>query len=127
MTLESKPNTNGYDVWLGYPVSFVAEVKCNVPINKGSIYGSAQRKGIEKDVIGLVNGKRKASILPQTCLKFFVFLDTPEVRAANEHLLTVSDIFKQNMLFNYDNNTVSRTDVIYGIYVSPKSQNNSDF
>jgi len=121
IVFESKPNSNGYDAWLGYPVSFVAEVKCNIPINHGSIYGSAQRKGIEKDVIGLINGKRKASMLPHSCLKFFVFLDTPEIRRANEQLLTVSEIFKMNMLFDYENTKLSRTDIIYGVYVSPNA------
>jgi len=121
IVLESKPNSNGYDAWLGYPVSFVAEVKCNIPINRGSIYGSAQRQGIENDVTGLMNGKRKASMLPHSCLKFFVFLDIPEIRKANEHLLTVSEIFKKNMLFDYENTKLSRTDIIHGLYVSPKS------
>ena len=45
MALAAKPNANGYDVWLGYPVAFVGEVKCNIPINGGSVYGSAQRAG----------------------------------------------------------------------------------
>lgn len=75
--LQAKPNANGFDVWLGYPIAFVAEVKCNVPINGGSIYGSAQRNGIEKDIAVLLQGKRKSSINSQSCPKFFAFLDLP--------------------------------------------------
>lgn len=66
IALESKPNSNGYDIWLGYPVCFVGEVKCNMPINNGTIYGSAQKLGIERDIHGLLRGKRKAPLNPST-------------------------------------------------------------
>ena len=36
----SKPNTNGYDIELSSP-DIVAEIKCNIPINAGTEYGSA--------------------------------------------------------------------------------------
>lgn len=117
IALGAKPNSNGYDAWLGYPISFVAEVKCNIPINRGNIYGSAQRRGIEKDLDGLLNGKRKANMLPHSCLKFFAFLDLPEVRQANKHLATVNKTFKEKVLFVAEGTKLNRTDVIYGIYV----------
>ncbi len=117
IVLEAKPNSNGYDAWLGYPVAYVAEVKCNLPINGGNIYGAAQRKGIEKDLDGLLNGKRKAHIMPQKCLKFFAFIDLPEVRQANKHLASVNEIFKENVLFIPKDAELTRTDIIYGVYV----------
>jgi len=97
--LGAKPNSNGYDIWLGYPVSFVGEVKCNIPINNGSIYGSAQRSGIEKDIRGLFEGKLKSSINPEKCQKFLAFLDLPQIRAANKHLLSVSEICREKLVF----------------------------
>lgn len=117
IVLEAKPNSNGYDAWLGYPVAYVAEVKCNLPINGGNIYGAAQRKGIEKDLDGLLNGKRKAHIMPQKCLKFFAFIDVPEVRKANKHLASVNKRFRENVFFPPKNAELTRTDIIYGVYV----------
>lgn len=85
--LLAKPSSNGYDVCCGGAIPFIAEVKCNVPINGGMRYGSAQRSGILKDVDGLFLGKTKSAPVPAQSLKFMVFLDLPEVRAANRHLL----------------------------------------
>jgi hypothetical protein len=121
MVLEAKPNANGFDVWLGHPIAFVGEVKCNVPINKGSIYGAAQRHGIEKDVTALLQGKRKASINPKSCLKFLAFLDRPEIKSANEHLLRVSRICKDKLVFVSDGIPLERHDIVYGIYVAPEA------
>ncbi|MGO2373330.1 MAG: hypothetical protein ACTH5C_13340 [Pseudoalteromonas prydzensis] len=118
IVMEAKPNSNGYDVWLGYPVTFVGEVKCNIPINNGSIYGSAQRHGIEKDIAGLLNGKSKASINPESCPKYLAFLDIPQIRAANEHLLRVSDVCRNHLVFVEGEKELSRTDIVYGVYVS---------
>ncbi len=115
---ESKPSTNGYDIWLGYPITFVGEVKCNIPINGGSVYGSAQRIGIEKDISGLLNGKRKAPLNPVSCLKFMVFLDTQEVRKANEHLQRVSSLCKEKLIFQQNHESLDRVDIVYGVYIS---------
>lgn len=84
--LTTKPSTNGYDVHCKTPPAFIAEVKCNVPINGGRIYGSAQKNGIISDLNALLHGKSKASQVEPGSLKFMVFLDLPEVRAANDHL-----------------------------------------
>ncbi|MFA6972264.1 MAG: hypothetical protein WC208_12810 [Gallionella sp.] len=119
--LRSKPNANGFDVWLGYPIAFVAEVKCNIPINKGSVYGAQQRHGIEKDVTSLLEGKQKASMNPQSCLKFLAFLDRPEIRAANQHLLGISKICKGRLVFVAEGTELNRHDVVYGVYVAPEA------
>ena len=34
-------NANGYDIKVSEPVKIIAEVKCNIPINGGTVYGSA--------------------------------------------------------------------------------------
>jgi len=120
IVLRAKPNANGFDVWLGYPIAFVAEVKCNVPINGGSIYGSAQRHGIEKDIAALLQGKSKASINSQSCPKFFAFLDLPEIRNANAHLLRVSKTCKEKLVFVSENTEFDRLDIVYGVYVAPE-------
>lgn len=118
IVLESKPNSNGYDIWLGYPVAFVGEVKCNIPINNSSKYGAQQRKGIERDISGLIFGKRKATINSEKCPKFIAFLDLPEVREANEHLLSVSNICQKHLVFIEAGADSDRLDVVYGVYVS---------
>lgn len=117
IVMDSKPNANGYDIWLGYPVSFVGEVKCNIPINTGFKYGSQQRMGIEKDIKGLLNGKLKASIASEKCPKFLAFLDLPEIRKANEHLLKVSSICRENLVFVESDSDISRLDIVHGVYV----------
>jgi hypothetical protein len=126
IVLKSKPNANGFDVSLSNPVAFVGEVKCNVPINNGSTYGSAQRHGIEKDVTALLHGKRKSHISPQSCLKFLAFLDRPEIRCANEHLLRVSKICKDKLVVVSDGIELERHDVIYVVYVVPKVTTQAD-
>ncbi|WP_237133128.1 hypothetical protein [Pseudohongiella sp. O18] len=97
--LQSQPNTNGFDLEIPEPVGVVAEVKCNVPINGGSVYGSAQRNGIVKDIDALMEGKSKSPIDPTNCLKFLVLLDTPEVRAATRHLVKNLKRHKEAVVF----------------------------
>jgi hypothetical protein len=86
----AKPSANGYDIQCLAPVPLAAEVKCNIPVNGGTKYGAAQRNGILADIDALLNGKSKAAVLTPNALKFMVFMDLPEVRAANEHLLKSS-------------------------------------
>ena len=119
IVLGAKPNSNGFDVWLGYPVAIVGEVKCNVPINRGSVYGSAQRNGIEKDMKALLNGKLKGRIKTDSCLKFLAFLDTPEIRSATHHLAQSSATCKEKLVFPAEGESLHRTDVVYVAYVSP--------
>ncbi len=83
--LSSKPSANDYDVHHKSSPSFIAEVKCNVPVNGGTIYGAAQKNGVIDDIESLLDGKSKASPVEPGALKFMVFLDLPEVKAANEH------------------------------------------
>ena len=116
--LSQKPNSNGFDLWLTEPIAFAAEIKCNIPINKGKIYGSQQRAGIEKDILNLINGKRKSYINSKLMKKFMVFLDLPEIREANEHLLKTNDFFRNNVIFVDDSKKFHRINVVYGIYVA---------
>lgn len=125
MILETKPNANGFDVWLGYPMAFVAEVKCNVPVNGGVKYGAQQRFGIIADVEALLVGKRKASMMTQGVLKFMAFLDLPEIRAANEHLLSTNLGLAQKLIFLEPKQVPSDLTYVHGVYVtlwSPEPQ-----
>ena len=85
--LNTKPNANGYDLEISDPIQVIAEVKCNLPINRGNVYGSAQRDGIAKDIVSLMHGKSKSTTDPQSCLKFMVLLDKPEIRQATRHFV----------------------------------------
>jgi len=103
--LSTKPNANGYDIEVSGSVNIIAEVKCNIPINGGKVYGSAQKNGIAKDIGALINGKSKSQINPTKFLKFMVFLDLPEIRTATEH-------FVKNMKEGKELITYARNDIL---------------
>ena len=116
--LRSEPNTNGFDLEVREPISVVAEVKCNVPINGGSVYGSAQRNGIVKDISALMEGKSKSRTKTSDCLKFLVLLDTPEVRAATRHLVKNLKQYKETVVFVEPGLKPDRKDKLYVVHVS---------
>ena len=115
--LEAKPSANGYDVLCSIPRPLVAEVKCNVPVNRGTKYGAAQRNGILADIDALLTGKSKAPPLAPDALKFMVFMDLPEVRAANEHLLKSACMKSRSFRILADGDVPSDPSVVYGVHV----------
>lgn len=116
--LSKKPNSNGYDIHCAVPVPFVAEVKCNIPVNGGTKYGAAQRSGIMKDLDALLYGKSKTSSVDPNSLKFMVFIDLPEVRAANNHLLVSSSIAPKAFHFLKENEVPTDSGLVYGVYAA---------
>lgn len=114
--LNTKPSSNGYDIQCGLPVPFIAEVKCNIPINGGKTYGAAQKAGILKDIEALLQGKTKASPVSQGSLKFMVFIDLPEVRAANEHLVNSNSKISKAFRLLAAGETPSDPAVVYGVH-----------
>jgi hypothetical protein len=114
----TKPSSNGYDIHCTAPVPFVAEVKCNIPVNGGRKYGAAQRTGIVKDIDALLNGKSKASSVDRSSLRFMVFIDLPEVRTANDHLLASSSMATKAFRVLKENEVPNDPDIVYGVYVS---------
>jgi hypothetical protein len=115
--LTAKPSSNGHDVHCNGSPSFIAEVKCNVPINGGRIYGSAQKNGIINDIEALLHGKSKAALAAPGTLKFMVFLDLPEVKAANDHLKSSnSRIAKEFVILRPQEKPVDHN-VVYGVHV----------
>lgn len=115
--LTTKPNTNGYDVHYKTSPAFIAEVKCNVPINGGRIYGSAQKNGIISDIEALLHGKSKAAPVEPGSLKFMVFLDLPEVRAANDHLKSSNSKIAKEFVILPPQEKPRDHSVVYGVYV----------
>ena len=115
--LTTKPSTNGYDVHCKTAPAFIAEVKCNVPINGGRVYGSAQKNGIISDINSLLHGKSKASPVEAGSLKFMVFLDLPEVRAANDHLKSSNTKIAKEFAILRGHEAPSDHNVVYGVYV----------
>ena len=104
--LETKPNTNGFDIEFStQKLNVIAEIKCNIPINGGSVYGSAQKIGITKDINSLFNGKNKSNINTDDYFKFMVFLDKPEIREATSHFVKNSKNNKGNICF-FENETM---------------------
>ena len=115
--LSTKPNANGYDIQLSDPIKLIAEVKCNIPINGGNVYGSAQKNGIAKDIDALINGKSKSSITPGGYYKFIVFLDRPEIREATKHFVKNMKAGKELITFAEEDASVESTEKIYVVYV----------
>lgn len=116
--LQTKPSSNGYDIFCSGPIPFIAEVKCNIPINGGKKYGSAQRNGIIKDIQALKGGKSKSAAVDERSLKFMVFVDLPEVRAANMHLLSSSAIAALGFQLLGENQVPDRTDLVYCVHAT---------
>ena len=67
------PNANGFDIEIEKPIKLVAEVKGNIPIKQGVIFGSAQNDGIKKDLRSLKKGKKKSTTDPDGFYKFNMF------------------------------------------------------
>ena len=114
---KTKPNANGYDIEISEPVKLIAEVKCNVPINGGVVYGSAQKNGISKDIQALINGKSKSSIQPNDYYKFMVLLDKPEIKNATEHFVKNMKSEKERIIFVNKNTKIKSTNSVHIIYV----------
>lgn len=100
------------------PIKVVAEVKCNIPINIGDVYGSAQRDGIAKDIDSLVNGKSKSPINSEDCFKFIVFLDRPGIRRTTTHFIKNMKVHKELMSVIDETTGQMSTDRIYVIFVT---------
>ena len=115
--LGTKPNANGYDIEVSEPVKLIAEVKCNIPINGGRVYGSAQKNGIAKDIGALINGKSKALIDPADYLKFMVFLDLPEIRDATQHFVRNMKEGKDHVTYLTGSVKADDTSKVYIAYV----------
>lgn len=112
-----KPNTNGYDIEIHAP-DIVAEVKCNIPINCGSFYGSAQRNGLIRDIAGLLNGKSKSKKKTSDSVKLLGLYDTKEVRRATEHLVDkLPDKLNGKVIINPQDNSLLETSKVYIVYL----------
>lgn len=112
--LSTKPSANGYDV---ASLSFIAEVKCNVPVNGAERYGAAQKDGIIRDIESLLKGKSKAKPVKARCLKFMVFLDLREVHKANDHLIESNSKISKEFFILKPGDIPNNPDVVYGVYV----------
>lgn len=115
--LFTKPSTNGYDLVSNEIIKLIAEVKCNIPINGGKKYGSAQRNGITKDFNNLLYGKTKSKFNTVEYFKFMVFLENESIRLANQHYVNLSKEFKNNIIVVDETTSFDRKDCIYLIHI----------
>ncbi|MDM1753895.1 hypothetical protein HX122_02585 [Acinetobacter towneri] len=116
--LSTKPSTNGYDIVSDEIVKLIAEVKCNIPINAGKKYGSAQRNGITKDLNNLLYGKTKSKFDTNEYLKFMVFLENESVRSANQHYIHLSKEFREKLIVVDEKTIFDRKDCVYLIHIN---------
>ncbi len=117
--LGSRPNDNGYDLIVTGEVNIIAEIKCNKPINNGFKFGSAQRNGIVKDIIGLLEGKSKVkSIDPAAAFKFLVIYDFGDhTLLATQHLIkNLSPDLKEKVEI-YEDGRPLRMDKVYFVFI----------
>ena len=118
LVLQKSPHANGYDVEISNPIRVIAEVKCNIPINRGDKYGSQQVSGIQKDINSLMSGKTKSQMKPDECLKFLVLLDTPEIRDATQRIVKKIKQHSENIVFTEAGTKPERRDKVYIVYVN---------
>ncbi len=93
------PNAGGYDVDCAEP-NFIAEVKGNIPMNQGTVFGSGQVDGLTSDVLcmmglpsiakhgGKVKQKAARSDRPKA-IKFLALFDSEPVRQATQRWKSV--------------------------------------
>ena len=81
-------NTNGYDVQYDGGPKIIAEVKCNIPVN-GDSFGASQKKGINKDIKNLFEGKIKANLPYPTkeYIKFLVILECENAKVCMDKII----------------------------------------
>ena len=84
--LDTKPNTNGFDIDISSPINVIAEVKGNIPLNGERKFGSNQQDRIVKDLKSLKYGKKKAP-LRAGALRFLALFDSESVRMATSTLI----------------------------------------
>lgn len=116
--LATKPNANGYDIEITHPKKVIAEVKCNIPINNGAVYGSAQKHSIVKDIEALLKGKSKSKVNPSEFLKFMVFLDRDEIRQATKNLVKNLTSLRDNIRFVEGAEDLTSKDFVYIVFVA---------
>lgn len=95
--------------------SFIAEAKCRIPLLEGHHYGGAQKVRIWKDIEAL----REIAPYPYA-YRFMVFLDRPDIREANHHLITSCSKLSRclTMIEQLDALPIKPMNTVYGIYVN---------
>lgn len=120
---QTHANTNGFDVEYKEDVKVVAEVKCNIPIEKNT-FGAAQEAGIMKDIKHLYFGKAKANINEQdisTYYKFMVLLDSESVKNSVQklvHKMHNHPDYTNIPIAEYGANIQTNTNTVYIVYIS---------
>ncbi|MDE2422032.1 MAG: hypothetical protein KGO49_12735 [Gammaproteobacteria bacterium] len=106
-----------------YRKSFVAEVKCRIPLLEGHRYGGAQKIRIWKDIEVLREGHTKATFNPNA-YRFMVFLDRPDIRDANNYLMSSCSKLPSYLEFIEDIQSLPSqpSNMVYGIYVQLESK-----
>ncbi|WNF21312.1 hypothetical protein [Mesobacillus jeotgali] len=69
--LATKPNTNGFDI-RNDKYKILAEIKCNLPLNNGNVFGRQQRYKMQQDIESLLYGKKKLTDLNN--MEYYKFL-----------------------------------------------------
>lgn len=90
-------NTNGYDVRYDGEYGdkkIIAEVKCNIPVNKTS-FGAAQEEGILADIHYLLTGKNKENIIDiASFYKFMVIMSWENIDICIEKIIKKTEYVK---------------------------------
>lgn len=143
-------NANGYDVchdeetklgevkkFVNGDINILAEVKCNLPVNKNT-FGSDQKKGIKKDIDGLLGSvlattmdtksTKKTSSDTSKYYKFMVFLNydneegksvVKSVENLKKNLEEGKDkaIYNDKMVYYVNKDSVNSTDKVYIVFI----------
>ena len=110
-------NANGYDIEFDdNKLPIIAEVKCNIPVAVKR-FGAAQKKGIIKDINGLITGKTKSAIKDTSkYYKFMVVLEVDGIKDAMNHIVK-NFKFRNVCVLNTNNNNSLDKQTVYIVYI----------
>ena len=112
-------NSNGFDIRIEFDkVKILGEIKCNVPINGGDLFGSNQAQGIINDIKKLnAANKKSKDISVNEYYKFLFLADENNVKKAVQNTNFKSRLNKYGATLEYS--SAARTkDMVYVIYLA---------
>ena len=91
-------------------------MKCNIPVAVKR-FGAAQKKGIIKDINGLITGKTKSAIKDTSkYYKFMVVLEVDGIKDAMNHIVK-NFKFRNVCVLNTNNNNSLDKQTVYIVYI----------
>ena len=100
----------------------IAEVKCNIPV-KGDSYGAAQKKGIIKDIKGLLTkqDKSKVNIFPDDHASYYKFMVVLDIENSKDAMRKIIKKMDNLAIVEYNEQQQLDTSKVYIVYIDYKN------